>query len=193
MQEHTSQLDMDLLWRNSVPLHEYHYIRELSTQDTFYLICLHAANHAMESVRYSLDIAHMVFRHGEHLDYGTLLDRTRMDKTYRRVRAVLDITYKHFPALREIKPLPKRPITYLPSDTVISVAPLFNLFLLDSWRYRFRGLKEWLWPRKSVALWFLKDDKRTNPSNVYLRFYRQRLLKLWRILFKREKGEKQYV
>lgn len=190
VKQYTSEVSIETFWKHSVAMGNYHFVRELALQDTFYAICLHGANHRMESIRFSLDIAHLIYRFGAGIDYSLLFAQAKSDRTFRRVYAALATTYKQFPGLHNKKALPHLPMSYTLSDHLFL---RFPLLLFDNWKHPFRELKEWVWPRKSVALWFMKDDQRVNPSNVYFRFYRRRFVKLWRILFKTEKGEKQYV
>jgi hypothetical protein len=101
-----SDLRTESFSREATAIDGYKHVKELSLLHTFYFMCLHGARHQMDSIRYVLDIAQILHRCGQDLDYGALLELTASDKTSKRVQAVLSITYQVFPHLQEIKPLP---------------------------------------------------------------------------------------
>ncbi|MFB5189238.1 nucleotidyltransferase family protein [Alicyclobacillus fastidiosus] len=174
VKERDSRMNVKDLWKHSVPVHEYQCIRELSVQNAFYAICLHGANHRMDSYKYVLDIVQMVHRRGQDIDYPKLFTQAGDDGTARRIAAVLAYVYQQFPHLHQIKPLDARKWSLIPPGAIFSSWPIL---LLDRWSDRFRLLYDVVVPAREVALWHLKDDSNVTASNVYIRFYLRRMLR----------------
>jgi hypothetical protein len=103
--QYWSDLNAVPFWESSESFNHYNYIKQLSTQNTFYFICLHSARHQMDSVRYLLDIVQMLYTSSEEIDYVSLFKQADCDKTSRRIKTVLSIVYQQFPHLHEVKPL----------------------------------------------------------------------------------------
>ncbi|QSO53692.1 nucleotidyltransferase family protein [Alicyclobacillus curvatus] len=185
MHRHSSSLDMEALWAGASPKESYQYVYELSVLHTFYAICLHGANHAMESFKYSLDVAHLLYRFGRQIDLPVLLTQAKRDKTYTRVRTVLAKVYQQFPSLHRIKPLPRTMTRIWLSHDLALQHPLL---LLDSFGQRAQFVKSIIWPDKEVVLWFMRDDPKISRRNAYLRFYQRRTLKLFRRIAAQDKG-----
>lgn len=152
--QYWSDLDADRFWSSAAELAPYRYIRDLSTLHTFYFICLHSARHQMDSMRYLLDIAHLLYKHGEAIDLDQLMGQAVLDKTSRRIQAVLSIVYEQFPGLAAIKPLPFKPIQSPWEYEVVRSAKLgvksqqyykyklfFRHLLFDTWKHRLHSLK----------------------------------------------------
>ena len=180
LHENTALPEWDRFWQNATSFEGYEYIKELTLQDTFYSICLHGANHKLESLKYLLDVAHLIYTRGTEIDFDRLLEVGKRDKTLRRVKAVLNIVYNEFPSLHQCKPLPYRISNSKWLDRAVLNA---RVLTPDSWGLRFRVAKEWLWPMREVALWHLRSDPGVTSTNVYRRFYRQRLIHLARTVY----------
>jgi hypothetical protein len=103
--QYWSDLDPKPFWELSESFKHYRFIRQLSTQNTFYFICLHSARHQMDSLRFLLDIVQMLYTHSEEIDYDALFLQAVQDKTLRRIQTVLTIVYRQFPQLHGLKPL----------------------------------------------------------------------------------------
>ncbi|MFS0723907.1 nucleotidyltransferase family protein [Paenibacillus sp. 1P07SE] len=103
---HLSELRDAPFWESSLPMEGYSGIRELDSQSTFYFMILHGMRHRMDSPRYLVDLAQMLFYHGEAIDLQDLAVRAREDRTLRRVQGALSIVYQQFPRLHDLKPLP---------------------------------------------------------------------------------------
>ncbi|GMA61153.1 hypothetical protein GCM10025859_15930 [Alicyclobacillus fastidiosus] len=185
VKEHHSRMKVKDLWKNSVPVREYQFIRELSVQNTFYAICLHGANHRMESFKYVLDIVQMIQRCRREIDYPRLFAQARDDGTAKRISAVLAYVYQQFPHLHEVKPLDSMRLSCIPPSAIFSKWPLF---LLDHWRDRVGVLIGIVRPPREVALWHLRDDSKVTASNVYVRFYQKRMLKFVAKFARRQGG-----
>ncbi|MEK8126961.1 nucleotidyltransferase family protein [Paenibacillus filicis] len=101
-----SELSSDPFWQGAEKLEDYQYVKQLSTLHTFYFMCLHGARHQMDSVRYVLDLAQMLYRCEDELNLDEVMAISRRDKTSRRVQAVLSIVYAQFPQLKLRRALP---------------------------------------------------------------------------------------
>ncbi|QSO45458.1 nucleotidyltransferase family protein [Alicyclobacillus mengziensis] len=182
-----SNLDIEMFWADSTPRTHFTYIRELSIQHTFYATCLHGVNHKMDSLKYSLDIAHLLYRFGHQINLQTLLAQAKRDKTYNRVCTVLAKVYQQFPSLHRFKPLSQAVLKLrLPCDWVLH----HPLLLVDSWGYRAQLIKSIVWPQVEVALWHMRDDPTVNLKNVYFKFYYRRMSRVLKrvSLTKRNRG-----
>ncbi|MEI7026102.1 nucleotidyltransferase family protein [Paenibacillus sp. y28] len=117
--QHWSDLDAAPFWREAQPAEGFSYVKQLSDLHSFYFICLHGARHQMDSIRYVLDVAQVLYRHGDRIDLQALLDQAAADKTAKRLQAVLSIVYQVFPRLHTRYPLPFEPIeTHWSYDTL---------------------------------------------------------------------------
>ncbi|WP_100486948.1 nucleotidyltransferase family protein [Sporolactobacillus pectinivorans] len=104
----TSSLNMDALWKDSVPRNQASFVRELSDLHMFFLICLHGWNHEFNNWKYFIDIIQMIHSLDGKLDYKDLLVFAKCQKTYRRIVHSLIIVYREFPHLNVTLPLPLR-------------------------------------------------------------------------------------
>lgn len=150
-----SELDAGPFWESAVALPPYQYVRDLSVLHTFYFICLHGARHYMESVRYVVDIAQMLYKHGKDIDLRRLMELATGDKTARRMKVVLSIVYEQFPGLQQLHPLPFQTIdcpwdynTIREARKGIKSPPyykyrlFFRHFMFDTWKHRLISLKK---------------------------------------------------
>lgn len=101
-----SELSTEPFWQNAEKLGDFQYVKQLSTLHTFYFMCLHGARHQMDSIRYVIDLAHLLYTCSDEIDYHALMAQAVRDKTSRRVQAVISIVYGLFPHLHDIHPLP---------------------------------------------------------------------------------------
>lgn len=101
-----SDLDDGRFWKKASRIEPYSNIYEMSLIHTFYYICLHGIRHRMDSLKYTLDIAQLLERYGDRIDYALLLEQAARDKTVRRIQTALSIVYSQFPYLHSVKPLP---------------------------------------------------------------------------------------
>lgn len=170
VKEYTSCLRIDEMWRRSSPLGASQFILELSVKDTFYAMCLHGANHQMKSLKHHLDLVQLLRKHSGEICFSELYQRAKRDKTLRRVRMVLRRTYSVFPGLWEVKPLDS--FEYHARDP-----KHFSLAQYDSWVHRARVMKDWAWPSRDIARWFLSADEGVPGYRLYLEIYARRIRK----------------
>ncbi|MFC4776142.1 nucleotidyltransferase family protein [Paenibacillus sp. GCM10023252] len=104
---HTSNTQVDALWEQAEPMLPYRYVHELTTQHTFYHLCLHGYNHHILSLKYVIDIVHFLYTKAEHIDYSELFEQAKRDGNYSKMIIVLTHVYDLFPSLRAARPLPE--------------------------------------------------------------------------------------
>jgi len=175
VKEYTSRVRMDEIWHQSSPIGSYQFVRELSVPDTFYAMCLHGANHQMESLKHHLDLNQLLHMHGGEINFSQLYQTAKRDQTLRRVGIVLRRTYAAFPSLWEVKPLDRF------TRRAVSLEH-FSLAQYDTWVHRARVMKDWAWPRREIARWFLKVDESVPAHRLYLEIYARRIRKATRVL-----------
>ena len=194
----SASLNTDKLWSEAYSLQPYTYIRQLSLRHTFYTICLHGANHSMDSAKHCLDIAHLLFKRGEDLNYHELWEQAKADFTLTRVKETLTIVYGFFPALHKVKPLPFRAHTgrfaawnnrTIRNSIHVEYAVhcfIFALRTADRWKYRFKIIMNLILPYPSLALYSLRQEHGASGKTLlYMKLYRQRLGRLFKFLTKR--------
>lgn len=150
-----SDLDPESFWHSATAVNGYRHVKELTPLHTFYFICLHGARHQMDSVRYLIDIVQMLHTHSRHIDYGRLMELTSVDKTSKRIQAVLSIVYQQFPHLQTFKPLPFDLLdTHWDYDTVrggrlgrktkgyYQYKLFFRHFLFDTLKHQIRSIRK---------------------------------------------------
>ena len=102
----TSNFSVETLWQDAVPLEPYSRVMELSDYHTFYMICLHGWKHALNSMKYLIDIVQLLHVCSDRIDYDRLLRDAASHQTYKRICSTLSIVYRQFPFLEHRKPLP---------------------------------------------------------------------------------------
>ncbi len=113
VKEDTSNLEIAEFWEESTPLDGYDYVYELSAYHTFYLMCLHAWRHNLDSLKCYVDLLQMIDISGKSIDFLRLRHDARLHKTWRRVVRTLSILYHKFPFMRKVTSFPyERPIRY---------------------------------------------------------------------------------
>lgn len=151
---HWSRMDMEPFWRNAVPAAPYRHVKELSLLDTFYFICLHGVRHQMDSLRYVLDVAQILFTRGAELDFTELMRRAESDLTGKRIRVALAVAYGYFPRLFQVAPLPfGLPSSHWDEKMILDASMgqrtggryllykmYFKYFLFDTLKYQLRSL-----------------------------------------------------
>ncbi|TDG00290.1 nucleotidyltransferase family protein [Paenibacillus piri] len=150
-----SNLHTEPFWSSAVPLGDFRYVKQLSPLHTFYFICLHGARHQMDSVRYLIDIVQILHAKGGSIDYKQLVEQTTVDKTSRRIQAVLSIVYRQFPHLQAIKPLPFDTLeTHWDYEMVRSARMgaktkqyylyklFFRHFIFDTWKHQMKSIRK---------------------------------------------------
>ncbi len=187
----SAQMDLNEAWAQTESLPGYRNARVWLPTYTFYALCLHGASHQMDSSKYVIDLLHMLTQHRGQVDLQEVLRLARRDHTVGRVKAALSILYQLVPEMAELQSLPIKPsIRYWNPSFIKHIGDahesrfklrrwLFNLYMLDSGRYRLLQLKQLVLPSKELAAYSVDDsDTRRSTAGLYLRLYRQRLRKL---------------
>jgi hypothetical protein len=97
LKEGTSELPIVEFWKDAVPLSDYKHVMELSEHHTLYMMVLHGWRHNLDSLRHIIDIAQLLHKQGEHVDYARLWRDAAAHKTKRRLRRTLAIIFHHIP------------------------------------------------------------------------------------------------
>ena len=195
LRKHTSVVDTQRLWREARALvweeTVYEGCRELSFRHTFYVMCLHSSKHMMLSFKHVLDIAHLIYRQADRIDYGDLFRLAEQDRTTGKVRAALSAVYRLFPWLHALLPFERSAPVPLFGWSVIRDAQqgrktgryyayilAYPLLTLDTWSYRLKHLRYLALPPRDRVERMLGQAGSSSPG-LYWRLYKHRL-KLWR-------------
>lgn len=105
VRKNTAELDINDFWNQAIPIEQSQYVKELSDDHTFYMICFHGWRHNLQSLKYFLDIIQMIHILGGKLNYHALFKDAAAHKTLKRIVRTLSIVYrrslirfKNFPA-----------------------------------------------------------------------------------------------
>ncbi|MFE4570543.1 nucleotidyltransferase family protein [Paenibacillus chitinolyticus] len=101
----TADIDYDLFWSQSLPLQNYVHIRRMNDSDTFYSICLHGSQHRMNSIRYFLDVVHLLQNADVESVRKGVVQRAAREYTVKRMKTVLAAVDYLFPGLPVIVPV----------------------------------------------------------------------------------------
>ncbi|RAV22104.1 nucleotidyltransferase family protein [Paenibacillus contaminans] len=162
VKERTSRLRIEEFWHDAACLKGFIFNKELSVQHTFHAICLHGANHYMDSLKHVLDIVQMIEKFADEIDMDKLLQDARRDLHFTKVRFALSSAYRTFPHLQAIKPVQldetSRFWKYVTTRNKSNEYPSFlylvffsaaKIWLHDRWSYRFRSIREWFSEQRS--------------------------------------------
>lgn len=189
----SSSMKMEPAWETSERLPGYENVRMLGTNYTFYSLCLHGASHQMESLKHVMDIYQLLRLHRERIDMDWVWRQALADGTRNRVKAALSVVYSLFPELHAVQKLPFRPkVRFWSRDHVLSPdhrAPprfhaikktLFNMAVMDNWRFRLGHVLRLLFPSRELARYSVDvGGPRSSLPLIYYRLYKQRLRKLF--------------
>lgn len=162
VKDYTSHMDLQDLWNCSIPDRVHSTVRFMSLNYEFYHICLHGANHNMDSLKYAVDVFQMIDKAGQGIDYAWLYDRAKRDRTLRRIQYVLHQVYEIFPKLHDRKPLG-------------ALESKRHCVFYDTWGDRMRVARDRVWPTADVARWFVQADDGLPDWKVHMLFLRRRL------------------
>lgn len=179
-----SSLAVSDLWQTAQPLYTYRYVRELSPQLMFYIICLHGWNHELISWKYFIDIIQMIYILGDRLNYEQLLALASKEKTRRRIARTLSIVYHEFPFLHDNHPLPLPTRSsywwkekaleddhHLKATLPILIKRLRQVNDYDTWQQKLTYLIRNLSPDPVIMDRLIGEDKRSWPRLLqYLLF-----------------------
>lgn len=200
LKKNTCEFSIEEFWSQASPLKQYKHIRELSDDHTFYMICLHAWRHNLDSMKHFLDIVQIINVLGKRLDYGTLYKDATRHKTLNRMKRTLSIVYRFFPQLEEIQALPFHDQKGLwwqyeaIRDSSFRNVKLFLdyfdylFFSFDTVKHRFRAVTEWILPSVYDVSIELKTNERIGLRE-YIELYKKRCLGIIKSLLVHKKKE----
>jgi hypothetical protein len=209
LREHVSDTDMSGFWKEAEPIAPYQSVKELSVKDTFYHLCVHGYKHNMYSLKYVIDILHVLRCCSAEIDYGCLFAQAKGDGNYAKVLIALTIVYDLFPELQEIKPLNvrrrwpfwnielMRNAQYGRRNWRFYCFHLFSAFVAsDSARQQWEHLRYMLFPPRDYALDQLKygnkaevPDANEPMIKIYSKIYKRRL-QFWLRTLRSKRNEK---
>lgn len=109
----TSNVDITEFWEEATPISGYEFVYELSTFHTFYLMCLHAWRHNMDSIKCFVDLMQILYVGNDQIDFSRLKNVSKRHQTWTRVVRTLSILYREYPFMRRVKCFPyERSIRY---------------------------------------------------------------------------------
>jgi hypothetical protein len=106
LKESTANFNIKDFWKAAYPQKESDYIKELADVHVFYMIVLHGWRHNLDSLKYFLDIIHLIYCLKDKLDFNLLMEITEKHKTRKRVIRTLTAAYQEYPFLDIIKLFP---------------------------------------------------------------------------------------
>ncbi len=146
IKEDTSNLEIAELWEEAILLDGYQHVYELSFYHTFYLMCLHAWRHNLDSMKCYMDLTQLLIVSGHQIDYMRLKSDAKRHKTWTRIVRTLSILYQDFPFMKKVAYFPfERPIRYSFSTKEKGAMKYVNfldyhLFSYDTPKHRWIGL-----------------------------------------------------
>jgi hypothetical protein len=193
VKESTARFNIEEFWNEASAIDNHHYIKRLSDQHTFYLMCLHGWRHNLDSPKYFIDILQLIFTLRDRLNYEELLGWAKKHSTRKRLIRTLSIVYETYPMLDDMLPLPdRRSIKKEGSLSGYRDFIDFQFFSYDSFRHSMKELYRWFLPKKSE----LKAEigsRHVGSSYVYGLFclYKLRIGKALRAMYMFVKGADQ--
>ncbi|QNF26175.1 nucleotidyltransferase family protein [Metabacillus elymi] len=185
LKENTSEFSIKEFWEQSTPFKHYENVKQLSDYHTFYMICLHAWRHNLDSMKHFLDITQMIHVMGNHIDYINLFNVATRHKTLNRMKRTLSIVYRNFPHVKEIKTLPFlyqkgfywqyeaiRDSSFRNVKVYIDYFD-YLFFSFDTVKHRLIAINEWLLPSEYHLTLELRTEKRISFKD-YLTLYNKR-------------------
>jgi hypothetical protein len=106
LKESTADFNIEEFWQAANPQKESDYIKELTDLHSFYMIVLHGWRHNLDSLKYFLDIIHLIYCLKEKLDFDLLIGIAEKHKTRKRVIRTLTAVHQEYPFLDRIKHFP---------------------------------------------------------------------------------------
>jgi len=178
----TSRFNINDLWKQSVPVSQSGYIKELSPLHTFYMICLHGWRHNLDSMKYFIDIMQVIDKERKEIDFDQFIQLAESHQTLKRNIRTLSIVYQQFPHLDEIKMFPfKVNNTLREYQTVKGFRQYwdfldYQFFSYDTVKHTLIEIGNWLWPSKYEVS--SQIDEQSQGKKMYLLLYKKRLTSL---------------
>ncbi|WP_252189340.1 nucleotidyltransferase family protein [Rossellomorea vietnamensis] len=178
VKEKTSHLKMDPFWKEAVSLGGHSYIKRLSDQHTFYMICLHGWRHNLDSPRYYIDIIQLIFRLNNRINLHHLFQQARKDGTLKRLVRTLSIVYGEYPMLENMMRLPVKRQMKGRKGGLFHYWDFidFQFLSYDTFQHSVREIYNWCFPRKKDIFTELnKKYQESSYINSIILLYKARL------------------
>ncbi|WP_322551834.1 nucleotidyltransferase family protein [Priestia megaterium] len=198
LRKNTSGLEIEQFWHHSTPLENYKHIKQLSEFHTFYMICLHGWKHRMDSLKYFIDIVQTIHILKHKIDYHTLFNIAKKDRTLKRLTSTLAVVYNQFPHLDQVNELPidkkshmwwdYEQIRYLKTENIRKFKNSIHFHLLDydTLKHSIIVLKRWIFPAREEIRDEYQPLKKYNKYKLlkgYSKYYGKKLSILFHVLF----------
>ncbi|MBT2657105.1 nucleotidyltransferase family protein [Bacillus sp. ISL-18] len=182
VKENTSKFNIDELWSQAELVGNSKYLKELSPNHLFYMICLHGWRHNLDSAKYFIDIIQLIYKLGGKIDYDYLLRLAASHKTLTRLKRTLSIVYLQFPHLSRVKELPfiikRTNWEYQHSKGIRQYIDFidYQLFSYDNVKHRLVALQNLIWPTKYELIAEIDGEHHGRSLfKMYLTLYKKRL------------------
>ncbi len=165
VKEKTSHLDIDTFWDEAKAAKGSSYIKRLSDEHTFYMICLHGWRHNLDSPRYYLDIIQLIFRLNNRIDLHQLFQQARKDGTLKRLVRTLSIVYSEYSMLENVMKLPVKRQMKGRKERLFRYWDFidFQFLSYDTLQHSVREVFNWCFPRKKDI--FIELNKKYQKSS----------------------------
>ncbi len=189
----SSNFNIEKCWMNAIQFNDYRYVKQLSNYDTFYMICLHGWRHNLDSPKYYIDIIQMIHELKDGINYHTLLEDAKDQKTYRRLVRTLCTVYQEFFYLNDVlifqqQNQKKYPTIFSRSTTtrvdLYKDFISYQFFSYDSFAHSVKEFRTWVFPSKrDISNELNNDINRNSYVFDFIFLYKQRLSGMLRALF----------
>ncbi|MBM7651838.1 nucleotidyltransferase domain-containing protein [Neobacillus cucumis] len=190
VKENTSNFNIDDLWSQAVPVGKSKYLKELSPNHLFYMICLHGWRHNLDSAKYFIDIIQLIYKLRGLIDYDYLLKLAASHRTLTRFKRTLSIVYQQFPHLNKLIELPfKLKHTnweYQDRKGIKQYMDFidYQLFSYDTARHSFIELVNLIWPSKYELTAEIGEQQHgMSMFNMYMALYKKRFTSMVKVFF----------
>ncbi len=129
VKEATSYFNIETFWNEAAPVEGSSYIKRLSDQHTFYMMCLHGWRHNLDSPKYFLDIIQLIYKIKGELDIPRLLQDARKHGTLKRLVRTLSIVYEEYPMLENVLEIPAK-LNKKQTRTIVSLLGFYRFSVL---------------------------------------------------------------
>ncbi|MCA1061493.1 nucleotidyltransferase family protein [Rossellomorea aquimaris] len=181
VREKTSYLKIEDFWENAKAVKGKSYIKRLSDEHTFYMICLHGWRHNLDSPRYYLDIIQLIFRLNNQIDLHRIFQQAKHDGTLKRLVRTLSIVFEEYPMLENVMKLPvKRSMKKGKEGRLSQYLDFidFQFLSYDSFQHSLREVYSWCFPRrKDIYTELNVDSQRSSYIKSIFFLYKVRVMK----------------
>jgi hypothetical protein len=194
VKEKTSHLKIGAFWEKAQAAKGSSYIKRLSDQHTFYMICLHGWRHNLDSPRYYLDIVQLIFRLNKQVDLHRLFQQAKKDGALKRLVRTLSIVYEEYPMLEKVMKLPVKRQMKSSKGVLFRYRDFidFQFLSYDTFQHSLREVYNWCFPRKTDIFTELNVEyQRSSYLKSIFFLYKARVGKGLRVTYSLVRGANQ--